>query len=228
MLGISAGLSNVKSMRVSSAWDVTKLADLAHWYKYNTGITLGTGDEVATWSDNYSDNHLSVEAGKVFKNDGDLDFDSNNGRMELRTTWNPGTFSAYLVLRIMAGTVSNEEIMNADNSNFIRFNSSTQARIKIGDTTSNNITLPGDEIISETWFVFGIEWDGSTIRLYQDSDFTNPTTASDSDTFAGILNIGLRGNAFDGEIREIVLINDALSSSDRSNLMTHLKSVRDL
>jgi len=228
MLGISAGLSNVKSMRVSSAWDVTKLADLAHWYKYNTGITLGTGDEVATWSDNYSDNHLSVEAGKVFKNDGDLDFDSNNGRMELRTTWNPGTFSAYLVLRIMAGTVSNEEIMNADNSNFIRFNSSTQARIKIGDTTSNNITLPGDEIISETWFIFGIEWDGSTIRLYQDSDFTNPTTASDSDTFAGILNIGLRGNAFDGEIREIVLINDALSSSDRSNLMTHLKSVRDL
>jgi len=118
--------------------------------------------------------------------------------------------------------------MNADNSNFIRFNSSTQARIKIGDTTSNNITLPGDEIISETWFIFGIEWDGSTIRLYQDSDFTNPTTASDSDTFAGILNIGLRGNAFDGEIREIVLINDALSSSDRSNLMTHLKSVRDL
>jgi hypothetical protein len=228
MLGISAGLSNVKSMRVSSAWDPTKLADLAHWYKYNTGITLGTGDEVATWSDNYSDNHLSVEAGKVFKNDGDLDFDSNNGRMELRTTWNPGTFSAYLVLRIMAGTVSNEEIMNADNSNFIRFNSSTQARIKIGDTTSNNITLPGDEIISETWFVFGIEWDGSTIRLYQDSDFTNPTTASDSDTFAGILNIGLRGNAFDGEIREIVLINDVLSSSDRSNLMTHLKSVRDL
>jgi len=228
MLGISAGLSNVKSMRVSSAWDPTKLADLAHWYKYNTGITLGTGDEVATWSDNYSDNHLSVEAGKVFKNDGDLDFDSNNGRMELRTTWNPGTFSAYLVLRIMAGTVSNEEIMNADNSNFIRFNSSTQARIKIGDTTSNNITLPGDEIISETWFIFGIEWDGSTIRLYQDSDFTNPTTASDSDTFAGILNIGLRGNAFDGEIREIVLINDVLSSSDRSNLMTHLKSVRDL
>ena len=69
MLGISAGLSNVKSMRVSSAWDPTKLADLAHWYKYNTGITLGTGDEVATWSDNYSDNHLSVEAGKVFKND---------------------------------------------------------------------------------------------------------------------------------------------------------------
>ena len=118
--------------------------------------------------------------------------------------------------------------MQSDSSNFIRFNNSTQARIRIGDTTNNNITLPGDEITQNTWLVFGIEWDGTTISIYQDTDYATPATATDTDTFAGLSKIGLRGNPFDGEIREVVLINDVLSSSDRDNLMTYLISVRDL
>ena len=211
-------------------WAVTDLSDLAHWYKYNTGITLGTGDEVATWADNHGSNNLTIAAGKVLKNSGDLDFTTGSagGRLTLGTTWNPGTFSAYVVLQVTAETVSNEEIMNAGNNDFIRFNNSTTARVRIGDGTSNNISLPGDEITSETWFIFGVEWDGSTIRLYQDSDYATPTTASDSDTFAGIDDLGKRGNAFDGQMREVVLVNDVLSSSDRENLMTHLKTIRDI
>ena len=90
------------------------------------------------------------------------------------------------------------------------------------------MNLPGDEITQNTWFVFGVEWDGSTIRLYQDTDYANPTTSSDSDTFAGLSKIGLRGNPFDGHIREVVLVDDVLSSSDRNNLMTHLISIRDI
>ena len=148
--------------------------------------------------------------------------------MTLDSTWTPGTFSAYLVLRVTAASVSNEEIMNSGNSNFIRFNNSTTARVKIGDTTTNDITLPGTAIAQNTWFVFGVEWDGSTIRVYQDTDYSTPTTASDSDTFAGIDDLGKRGSAFDGQIRELVLVNDVLSSSDRENLMTHLETIRDI
>jgi len=231
MLGISAGLSNVKSMRVSSAWDPTKLADLAHWYKYNTAITTShDSDEVTTWADNHGSNNFTLGAGKVFKNSGDLDFTtgSSGGRLTLGTTWNPGTFSAYIVLKITAESIENEELMNGGNSDFFRFNNSTTARVKIGDTTTNDITLPGDEIDVNTWFIFGIEWDGLTIRLYQDSDYTSPTTAIDSDTFAGIDDLGKRGSAFDGQIREVVLVNDVLSLGDRDNLMTHLKTVASI
>ena len=211
MLGLGNSLTSVA---VSSDWTVTNLSDLAHWFKYN--------------EDSYGDETLTTSSGKVLKNDGDLNFDTNNGRMDLSETWNPGTFSVYIVMKITVATVSNEEIMQSDSSNFMRLNNSTQARIRIGDTTNNNMNLPGDEITQNTWFVFGVEWDGSTIRLYQDTDYANPTTSSDSDTFAGLSKIGLRGNPFDGHIREVVLVDDVLSSSDRNNLMTHLISIRDI
>jgi len=224
------GLGNSIITGGVSDWLVTDLSDLAHWFKYNTNLTLGTGDEVDTWDSNSSSETFTVGTGKVFKNSGDLDFTTgtSGGRMDLDATWDPGTFSVYIVMRIIAASVSNEEIMQSDSSNFIRFNNSTTARIRIGDTTNNDITLPGSELTQNTWFVFGIEWDASTIRLYQDTDYSTPTTASDSDTFAGLAKIGLRGNPFDGQIREVVLINDVLSSSDRENLMKHLISVRDI
>ena len=225
MLGLGNSITSGSS---SSDWLVTDLSDLAHWFKYNTNLTLSTGDQLSTWGDSYASETLTVSAGKVLKNDGDLDFDTNNGRMDLDATWNPGTFSVYIVMKITVATVSNEEIMNAGNNNFFRLNNSTQARIRIGSSSNNNMNLPGDEITQNTWFVFGIEWDGTTISIYQDTDYASPTTATDTDTFAGITKIGLRSNPFDGHIREVVLVNDVLSSSDRNNLMTHLISVRDI
>ena len=224
MLGLG---NSITSGAVSSDWTVTNLSDLAHWFKYNEGLTLSSGDDLETWEDTYGDETLTTSSGKVLRNDGDLNFDTNNGRMDLSETWNPGTFSVYIVMKITVATVSNEEIMQSDSSNFMRLNNSTQARIRIGDTTNNNMNLPGDEITQNTWFVFGVEWDGSTIRLYQDTDYANPTTADDSDTFAGLEKIGKRGNPWDGHIREIVMVDDVLSGSDRNKLMTHLISVRD-
>ena len=227
MLGLGNSLTGGVVVE-EAAWTVTDLGDLAHWFKYNTGLTLGTGDELATWDSNSSSETFTTASGKVFKNSGDLNFDTNNGRMDLDATWNPGTFSVYMVMRITAASVSNEEIMNAGNNNFFRFNNSTQARIRIGSAGNNNMALPGDEITQNTWFVIGLEWDGSTISLYQDTDYATPTTATDTDTFAGVAKIGLRSNPFDGQIREIVFVNDVLSVSDRGELMTHLISVRDI
>lgn len=211
-------------------WAVTDLSDLAHWFKYNTGITLSSGDDVETWGDSYGSETFTLDAGKVWKNNGDLDFiaGTSGGRMELDGTWDPGSFSAYLVLRLTVATAANEEIMNSGNNDFIRLNNSTTVRIKIGNVTSNNMALPGDEITQNTWFVLGIEWDGTTIKIYQDTDYANPTTATDTDTFAGIKNLGLRGNQWGGQMREVIFINDVLSDSDRENLMTHLKTIRDI
>ena len=51
-----------------SDWLVTDLSDLAHWFKYNTNLTLGTGDEVDTWDSKSSSETFTVDIGKVFKN----------------------------------------------------------------------------------------------------------------------------------------------------------------
>ena len=145
MLGLGNGLTG-GVVTEEAAWAVTDLGDLAYWFKYNTNLTLGSGDELAAWDSDYGSETLTTAAGKVLKNSGDLNFDNNNGRMALDATWNPGTFSAYLVLRVTNATVSNEEIMNGGNTDFFRLSNSTTVRIKIGNSTSNNITLPGDEI----------------------------------------------------------------------------------
>jgi|TARA_R110002020_G_scaffold279157_1_gene494942 hypothetical protein len=228
MLGISAGLSNVKSMKAtSSAWDVTKISGLFAWFKYNENQTTAAGDQLTRWGDHYGSEALTVHAGKVLTNGGDLDFDTNNGRMILESVWQPGSFSFYFVARTGPGDISNDEVFQSNSSNFFRINNSTQVRIRIGDTTNNDITLPGDELIEETWFVIGVEWDGTTISVYQDSDYATPTTSDDSGEFAGIEKIGKRDNPFDGQIREIVMVNNELSDDDRDKLMTHLKEIRD-
>lgn len=229
MLGISAGLSNVKSMKASAAWDVTKISGLFAWFKYNTGQTARTGDEMLRWGDEYGNEALTIDDGKVLINGGDVNFHTNNGRMKLESLWDPGSFSFYFVAKISTEEdVSNEEIYHSDSSNFFRINNANQVRVRIGDTTNNDIALPGHELENNTYFVIGIEWDGSTISIYQDTDYATPTTATDNDTFAGISKIGKRGNSFEGHIREMVMIDDVLNTADRKLLMEHLIEVRDI
>ena len=224
-LGLGLGIS--KKDVVDTEFTPASLPGINYWFKFNTNIAVSSGtDDVTTWDAEYGDERFTVDSGKVLKNNGDLNFDTNNGRMTLNALWNPGSFSFYFVGKITAGSVSNEEIFQSDTSNFFRLNSSTEARVRIGDNTNNNITLPGDAIGGE-FFVIGIEWDETTISIYQDTDYANPTTADDSDTFAGLEKIGKRGNPWDGHIREIVMVDDVLSGSDRNKLMTHLISVRD-
>jgi hypothetical protein len=225
MLGLGSSLALGGA---PSEWTVADLPGIAHWFKYNTNLTLGTGDELDTWGDSYASETFTVAAGKVKKNGGDLNFDTNNGRMDLDATWDPGSFSAYIVFRITDGTILNEELLYSGNSDFFRLNNSTTARVRIGDTSNNDMALPGDEITQDTWLVLGMEWDGTTISIYQDTDYATPTTATDTDTFAGIKKLGLRSASLDGQVREVVMVDNVLSGSDRESLMTHLISVRDI
>jgi len=227
MLGLSTGL--VYTMKAGSAWDVTSIGGLAHWFKRDTNITLSTGAEVSKWAAEYGNEALGLDDGKVLVNEsGDLDFKTNNGRMDLNSNFAPLTFSFYFVAKITAEEISNEEIFHSNSSNFFRVNRADAVRVRIGDTTNNDISLPGDDLTSGQWFVLGIEFDGSEIAIYQDTDYEDPGTALDSDSFGGLQKIGKRGNNFDGEIREIILVNNVLSVADREKLMEYLITVRDI
>ena len=147
--------------------------------------------------------------------------------MTFGSTWNPGSFAFYIVFKITAGSVSNEEIANSSSSNFVRLNNSSTVRIRIGDTVNNDISITNAFSV-DTWHILGIEWNGSTINIYQDSKYDSPSgTADDSDEFAGLSAIGLRGNQFDGHIREMVLVDNELSTSDRNDLMSYLIDVKN-
>jgi len=226
MLGLSTGL--VYTMKAGSAWDVTSISGLAHWFKYNTNITLSTGVEVDKWSVEYGAETLTLDDGKVLVNEsGDLDFKTNSGRMALNSNFAPSTFSFYFVAKITAEEIANEEIFHSNSSNFFRVNRPDMVRVRIGDTTNNDISLPGNDLTTGEWFVLGVEFDGTRINIYQDTDFEDPGTAVDSDSFGGLQKIGKRGNNFDGEIREIILVNNVLSTADREKLMEYLITVRD-
>lgn len=215
-------------MKAGSAWDVTSIPDLAHWFKYNTNITLSTGVEVEKWSVEYGDETLTLDDGKVLVNEsGDLDFETDAGRMALNSNFTPSTFSFYFVGKITNATISNEEIFHSNSSNFFRINNSRQVRVRIGDATNNDISLPGGDLVSGEWFVLGIEFDGSRIRIYQDTDYVDPTYADDGDSFEGLQKVGRRGNPFDGEIREIILVSNVLSAANREKLIEHLITVKD-
>ena len=222
MLGLSNGLAYSTHQ---DAFNVADINGLAHWYKYQTNFTL-SGSNVTTWGDSFGSNDLSKSgASNILYNSGDVDFDTNGGKMSFGSTWNPGSFAFYIVFKITAGSIVNEEIANSDSSNFFRLNSGTEARIRIGNTTNNDITLSSG-LAAGSFHAIGIEWDGTTINIYSGKN-TILGTAEDTDEFAGLSTIGLRGNQFDGHIREIVLVNNTLSAGDRAGLFEHLEAVRD-
>ena len=143
--------------------------------------------------------------------------------MTFASTFDPGSFSFYIVFKIN-GTVSNEEIANSNSSNFFRLNNSSTARIRIGDTTNNDISL-SSSLSADTFHAVGIEWDGTNIAIYNSAG-SAIGTATDSDTFAGLDSIGLRGNQFDGHIREIILFNNELTADDRTVVFNRLNTIK--
>ena len=220
MLGLG---NSLVSGSVSSELTVADISGLAHWYQYQTGITLDTTN-VDQWDDQVGSNHLSKSgSSNIPYNSGDIDFDTNGGKMTFASTFDPGSFSFYIVFKIN-GTVSNEEIANSNSSNFFRLNNSSTVRIRIGDTTNNDISL-SSSLAADTFHAVGIEWDGTNIAIYNSAG-SAIGTATDSDTFAGLSSIGLRGNQFDGHIREIILLNNELTAADRTVVFNRLNIIK--
>ena len=217
--------NSLVSGSVSSELTVADISGLAHWYQYQTGITLDTTN-VDQWDDQVGSNHLSKSgSSNIPYNSGDIDFDTNGGKMSFASTFDPGSFSFYIVFKINV-SVSNEEIANSDSSNFFRLNNASQARIRIGDTTNNDIDL-SSSLAAGSFHAVGIEWDGTNIAIYNSAG-SAIGTATDSDTFAGLSSIGLRGNQFDGHIREIILFNNELRAADRTIVFNRLNTIKSI
>ena len=220
MLGLG---NSLVSGSVTSELTVADISGLAHWYQYQTGITLDSTN-ITQWNDQVGSNHLSKSgSANIPYNNGDIDFDQNGGKMTFASTFDPGSFSFYIVFKIN-GTVNNEEIANSNSSNFFRLNNTSTIRIRIGDTTNNDISL-SSSLAADTFHAVGIEWDGTNIAIYNSAG-SAIGTATDSDTFAGLDSIGLRGNQFDGHIREIILFNNELTADDRTVVFNRLNTIK--
>ena len=227
MLGLGSSLAIGGA---PSEWAVSDISGISKWFKYQTNVTLD-GANISTWGDNFGSETLTKTEGSgvIPYNGGDLNFDANVSRMTLDATWVPTAFSVYVVFQVTAAAVYNEDMMDNGNHDFFRIKEPSVIRVKIGDSGSNDITITNAFSV-DTWYVLGIEWNGSTLEIFQDSKYdTASGTGSDTDTFAGLRGLGARGsNPFDGQIRELVLVNNALSSSDRNNLMEYLITVKNL
>ena len=222
MLGLG---NSLVSGSVTSELTVADISGLAHWYQYQTRATLDSTN-ITQWHAQDGSNHLSKSgSSNIPYNGGDIDFDTNGGKMSFATTFDPGSFSFYIVFKINV-SVSNEEIANSDSSNFFRLNNASQARIRIGDTTNNDIDL-SSSLAAGSFHAVGIEWDGTNIAIYNSAG-SAIGTAEDNDTFAGLSSIGLRGNQFDGHIREIILFNNELRAADRTIVFNRLNTIKSI
>tara|TARA_R110000822_G_scaffold2241_7_gene10796 strand:- start:691 stop:1383 length:693 start_codon:yes stop_codon:yes gene_type:complete len=219
---LSLGSRGVKGTTFTPA----NIANGYAWYQYDTGITIDGSNKVLSWdSQIVSGNQLTSTSGnQPTYSSGDIIF--GNNFMDF-TTWQPGSFSAYFVCKVTAGSISNEELLSFNSFNFMRIQNPTELRVRIGDSTNNNITFTNSLSVN-TWMILGVEWLGSgdgTINIYQDTHYSTPSgSATDTGTLSGFDNLGARTSIpFDGDMREIIFINNELSSSDRNNLMTYLK-----
>ena len=92
------GLSNTVRSQVSGEWTPVNISSLIHWYKYDTGITKDSEDDVTAWNDQKGSNNLTadgVSANSPLYSSGAIHFNSTADLLSFGSTLNLGTFSIY-------------------------------------------------------------------------------------------------------------------------------------
>jgi len=230
IIGIGNTIS--KSSISLAEWTPADISGGHSWYKHDEGITIDGSSKVLTWDSQIgSGNQMTSESGtRPLYSAGTITF----GGLKLDfPLWSPGSFSAYFVCKVTAGSIINEEIINYNSQNFIRIQNEDTFRVRIGSAGNNDISVT-NTLSTDTWMILGVEWLGETdgtINVYQDTKYDTPSgTANDTDTLVGFggtgasSGLGLRGSVnFGGDMKEIVFIDNELTTSDRNSLMTYLK-----
>tara|TARA_R100001530_G_scaffold106513_1_gene74370 strand:+ start:242 stop:940 length:699 start_codon:yes stop_codon:yes gene_type:complete len=227
-------LSNSVKQRGGEAdWTPSSISSLIHWYKYDTGIIKDSEDDVTAWNDQKGSNNLTadgVAANSPLYSSGAIHFNSNADLLSFGSTLNLGTFSIYLRFEVSSfGTA--DFMLNPTGQDFLKTQSASEMRIKIDNGARHDIPL-GLTMSTGTKYNVGIEREdtGSTTddQMFL---FLNNVSKSIGGSGGGTQDItelftltSLGKPTADVKFYEIIICNDSLSSSDRSNLETYLNT----
>tara|TARA_R100000152_G_C6781899_1_gene217545 strand:- start:725 stop:1414 length:690 start_codon:yes stop_codon:yes gene_type:complete len=226
------GLSNTVRSQVSGEFTPADLAGLQFWFRKGIGITESDGSEaedgdaVYGWADQSGNGKNATGAATRFTYNaasGGVEGTGNN-KLNITQIDFTGEFAFYARLKFDTISTGANDILFRDavspaDDDFFRVQTSTQLRAKIGGGTAMNYSC--STISTGTFYNLGFERDSSDdCRAYldgtqQDSEI-NKTPDFNLDRVMG---------AFDGICVEIVVTNQALSSSNRTNLNNYLNGL---
>jgi len=231
------GLSNSINNRISDAdWTPASLSGLQAWFKNDTGLeesdtsTPEDGENITKWTDQSSNNNDLTASSAHFTYDsatGSAESgDGTNSQLNLDTQLNfSGEFAMYI--RAAASTISSGTndlfFYDKDTStiDFFRIQTTTEIKVRVSGDTAQK-WAQATQVIDQ-FYNFGWERDGSNnMYVYRDGSALTATTAISN---TSILDIDAIGGNFDGIIKEIIICNSSLSSSDRTNLQTYLNTI---
>ena len=216
------------------------LGGLQAWFQNDTDIleSDGTraedGDSVTQWSDQSGNNNHLTAPNNYFQFDaasgGVESADASNDKLHLTSQLNfSGQFSMYMRIKFstFSGGATDLFFYDKDTSSedFFRIQSTSEIRGKIDNSQKIGFTTT---VETDTYYNIGVERDGSNrVTVYLDgTGLTQITTSGyEAGVVSGTLDIDAIGSNLDGIIKEIVITNEVLSSSNRSKLNTYLNKL---
>ena len=218
---------------VSGEWTPAKLSSLLHWYKFDTGITRDGEDDVTAWNDRKGSNNLTADgtgAASPTYDNGAILFNATGDILTFSDFLDLGTFSIYA--RMEASAFDGDYLFEETASEFIKLHDANNIRMKIAGGSRHDVTS-GVSLSTDTKFNIGVEREdtGSTTddQIFVFLDNVSKTVGGSgggTQAITDLLEIKTIGKPTSScKFYEVIICDNALSSSDRTNLNTYLNKI---
>ena len=246
MLGLGNSITGGTALE-HAAFDPSNLGStLIAWYKNGTGLTNlsgtdGNSDNRLQWSDQSGNNNHIIQDTNNDKPaivSGALDFEfDDTDHMEFTSALDFGGSNPFTIFFVLNRESNSGQhgLLGSTTTEFIGFSDlSNKVKVRSSGTGGDNITITF--ATSGLWevgtdFIFTLTKDSSgKLLVYKDGIFQAENDGGTSVNDGPGLDIEYVGvkipstSNFDGLMKEILICDTVLSSSDRGNVITYLKN----
>ena len=229
---------NIKT--TGSSFTPANLGGLQAWFRKDTdilesdGTKAENGDNVTQWSDQSGNNNHLTASDNFFEYDaasgGVESPDDSNDKLHLTNQLNfTGQFSMYIRIKFSTFSSGATDLFfydkDSSSQDFFRVQSTSELRGKINNSAKIGFSTT---IETGTYYNIGVERNGTNrVVIYLNgTGLTQITTSGyEAGVVSGTLDIDAIGGSLDGIIKEVVITNEALSTSERSKLQAYLANI---
>ena len=230
MLGLG---NSITANQYPGGWAPTNLGSkLIHWYKFNTGITTATVSStdglITQWTDQKGSNNLAPEVTNdgtkmpILHTDNSVRFSGSGDVLVFGSALTLGKFAIYG--RFRTDGFNDRFLQQSDGSEFIKFQSTTEFRIK--PDPRHDMAISGDaNLANDTKFTAGFERNASGDIFVSANSLASTTSANTAISNTVDIQEVSPANAGAFDVFEFIICNDGLSSDERTELNAYLDAI---